>query len=76
MIEKLTKDLLNKFIREIKKEENQNLIEIEILNPIFNKFSKKIYPYILLISYMYILNLALIIIILILIVLFNNKKSK
>jgi len=75
MIEKLTKNLLNKFIIEIKKKENQNLIELEILNPLFTKFSKKIYPYILLIFYMYILNLILIIIILILIVMFN-KKSK
>jgi hypothetical protein len=75
MIEKFTKNLLNRVILEIKKEENQNLIEIEILNPFFTKFSKKIYPYILLIFYMYILNLALIVIIMILIVMFN-KKSK
>jgi hypothetical protein len=75
MIDKLTKDLLKKVIIEIKKEENQKMIEIEILNPIFNKFSKKMYPYVYLIFYMYILNLVLVILILILIVLFNKKTK-
>lgn len=75
MIEKLTKDLINKFIVEIKKDENQEKIEIEILNPIFSKFLKKIYPYVSLLFYMYILNLILIFVILFLIIMFNKKTN-
>ena len=46
MVEKLTKDLLNRVMAEIKREENQKKIEIEILNPLLIKFSNKIYPYV------------------------------
>ena len=75
MLEKLTKDLINKFIYEIKKEENQQQIEFDIINPIFTKISKKIYPFVSSVLYMYVLNLILIIIIivLILIIMFSNK---
>jgi uncharacterized membrane protein len=74
MIEKITKDLINKFIIEIQKVENQQIIEIGILGPIFSKFSQKIYPYVSLLFYMYILNLILIFVILILIIMFNKKN--
>ena len=46
MIERLTKDLLNKVIDELKEEENQKKIENEIINPVLLKFSNKIFPYI------------------------------
>ena len=76
MIEKITKDLLIKCVSEIKKEENQQMIELEILNPIFMQFQKKFYPYVSLLIYMYIFNLLLIIIILIILIIFNKYKSK
>ncbi len=41
MAEKITKDLINRIINEIKKEENQQKIENEIFNPILIKFSKQ-----------------------------------
>lgn len=71
MVEKITKDLLNKVINEIKKEENQHKLEIEIINPLLIKFSNKIYPYIKIAFVFFILNFFLIFIILILIIKFN-----
>ena len=73
MIEKLIKDFIKKSINELKKNENQMLIESEILGPIFKSFSEKIYPYVSLLFIMYSLNLVLIIVILILIILYNKK---
>jgi hypothetical protein len=58
MIEKITKDLLIKCISEIKKDENQQLIELEILNPIFIQFQKKFYPYVSLLIYREIMNVC------------------
>jgi hypothetical protein len=75
MVDRLTKDLLNKVITEIKKEDNQKQIEIEILNPLLIKFSNKIYPYIKLVFCMFILHFVLIVIILILIIIYNQKKN-
>ena len=75
MLEKITKDFINKIIVEIKKDENKNKLENEILKPIFQSFLDKIYPYVSLLFIMYSLNLVLIIIILILII-FYNKNTK
>jgi hypothetical protein len=74
MVEKLTKDLLNKIVAEIKKEENQQKIEIEILNPILFTLSNKIYPYIKIGGLIFVLNFILIIAIFILIIFFNCNK--
>ena len=73
MIDKLTKDFINKIIIEINKTENKNRIEKEVINPIFCNFSDKIYPYVSLLFIMYTLNLVLIIAILILIIIYNKK---
>ena len=73
MVEKITKDLLNRIIKEIKKEENQKKIEMDILNPILIKFSNKIYPYIKIVFSIFILNFLLVLIIFILIMC-NSKK--
>lgn len=73
MIEKLTKDLINKIIVEIKKDENKLKIKNDILNPLLCEFSNKIYPYINILFVMYIINIFLIIIVLFLVVL---KKKK
>jgi hypothetical protein len=73
MVEKITKDLLNRIIIEIKKEENQKKIETDILNPILIKFSNRIYPYIKIVFSIFILNFLLVLIIFILIIC-NSKK--
>lgn len=76
MIEKMIKDFIEKMIFEIKKEENQTKIEDELLNPLFTKYSNKLYPYLNILMYLYCLNLFLIILIIILIIMFNRKKIK
>jgi hypothetical protein len=73
MIDKLIKDFIYKAIIEIKKRENKEKIENEILNPIFNRLTEIIYPYVSLLFILYCLNLILIIIILILIIQYNKK---
>jgi hypothetical protein len=73
MAEKITKELLNRIITEIKKEENQKKIENDILNPILIKFSNKIYPYLKIVFSIFILNFILVLIIFILIIC-NSKK--
>ena len=39
MIEKLTKDLINKIILELNKEDNMDKIDQEIISPIFANFA-------------------------------------
>ena len=74
MIEKIIKDLFDKFLLEIKKEENQKKLEFDVLNPLLNHYTNKIYPYITLLMILYCINLFLIVVILVLIIMFNRKK--
>ncbi len=76
MIEKIIKNLIDKLLLEVKKEENQSIIEIELLNPLLTKYTNKLYPYVSLLLFLYCLNLLLIIIILTLIIMFNREKIK
>ena len=76
MVEKITKDLLNRFITEIKKDENQKKLENDILNPILIKFTNKIYPYIKIVFTIFILNFLLVLIIFIIILCNLNKIVK
>lgn len=68
MIEKLTKQLINKLIVEFKKEENKNKLNEELFNPVLKLLTNKIYPYISLLFIVYSLNLIIIISILILVI--------
>ena len=72
MIDKLTKDLLNKIIIELNKEDNKEKLEKKIINPILNNFTCKLFPYMSLLFIMYSFNIILIISIIILIL--NSKK--
>ena len=74
MIDKLIKDFVKKAVVEIKKKENKQLIEKEIIDPVLNSFTERIYPYVSLLFIMYSLNLVLIIIILVLLVIYNKKQ--
>jgi hypothetical protein len=73
MLDKLTKDLINKIISEVNKPDNKEKLENDIINPIFSTFAERIYPYVSLLFIMYSLNLILIIVILILIIIYNKK---
>lgn len=66
-MDKITKNLIDKFICQLNDKDNKKRLNEEILNPIFKEFSNKIYPYVSLLFMMYILNLILVIVILTLI---------
>ena len=72
MLEKITKDFIKKIITEIKKQDNQETLEKDLINPILANFSERIFPYVSLLFVMYSLKLFLIIIILIIL----YKKNK
>jgi hypothetical protein len=74
MIDKLINDFVKKAVIEIKKKENKELIEKEILDPVLKSFTERIYPYVSLLFIMYSLNLVLIIIILVLLIIYNKKQ--
>lgn len=74
MIDKLIKDFVKKAVVEIKKKENKDLIEKEVVDPVLKSFTERIYPYVSLLFIMYSLNLVLIIIILVLLVIYNKKQ--
>ena len=71
MIDKLTKDLINKIIIELNKKDNKEKLETDIINPILQNFTSKLFPYISLLFIMYSFNIILIISIIILVI---NKK--
>ena len=68
MIDKLTKQLINKLILEFNKEENKQKINEELFNPVLKIFTNKIYPYISLLFIIYTINLIIIISILVLVI--------
>lgn len=72
-MEKLVKEFLNKCVYEINKNDNKELIQNKIFNPILSNLTEKIYPYVSLVFIMYCINIILIIIILFL--LMKNKKN-
>ena len=72
MIDKLTKDLIDKMVIELNKKDNKEKLENEIINPILQNFTSKLFPYISLLFIMYSFNILLIISIIILVI--NNKK--
>tara|TARA_B100001093_G_scaffold518590_1_gene603983 strand:+ start:3232 stop:3465 length:234 start_codon:yes stop_codon:yes gene_type:complete len=74
MIDELAKDFLFKISTELKKDENKRSIKEEIIEPLFNEISVKIYPYISILFGMYCINLILIIIILLIILMKKNSK--
>jgi hypothetical protein len=68
---KITKDLFNKIIIEINKNENKKILENEILFPLFTNIFNKMYPYMFMLFIMYSLNIILIISIIILIIVYK-----
>jgi hypothetical protein len=76
MLDTLTKDFINKLILEIKKKENKEKLENEVIKPLCTNFSERLYPYVLLLFIMYSVNLILIIVILILIIMYNKTNNK
>ena len=75
MVDKIAKDVINRIIVELNKDDNKIKLEKEIINPILMIFSNKIYPYVSLLFIMYAINLLLIIIVLVLTIIYNNKNQ-
>jgi hypothetical protein len=67
MIDKLTKNLIDKIIIELNKKDNKEKLERKIISPILSNFTCKLFPYISLLFIMYSFNIILIISIIILI---------
>lgn len=73
MIDRITKDCIDKIVFELNKQDNKEKLEKKIIGPILNNFMYKLFPYVSLLFIMYSFNIILIISIIILIL--NNKKS-
>ena len=69
------KKTLQKVLEEFNNEENKQKIYEDIVTPILDKFTEKIYPYVTLLFIMYSLNLILIIAILLIIIMTRNVKN-
>ena len=77
MVDKIAKDVINRIVVELNKEDNKIKLEKEIINPILMIFTNKIYPYVSLLFIMYAINLLLIIIVLVLTIIYNtNNKNQ
>ena len=74
-IEKIAHDILLKFIRVVKKEENMKQVQNELITPLVNYTYNKVYPYIVLVFCLLILTFVIIIIILLLILKLYLKKK-
>jgi len=68
MLTKITNDLLNKVIIELQEPDNRKRIDEYIINPLILDISKRIYPYLITVSIMYIIILVMMISILILLI--------
>lgn len=68
MINKITSELLEKIIEEIKKPENMSKIQVSILDPLIHYTFNRLYPYIIVSSVIFLLTFLLAITILLLII--------
>tara|TARA_Y100000389_G_C17363714_1_gene465115 strand:+ start:771 stop:992 length:222 start_codon:yes stop_codon:yes gene_type:complete len=68
------KKTLQKIIEEFNDEDNKKKIYDDVVTPIIEKFTEKIYPYVTLLFVMYSINLILIIAILLIIIMTRNVK--
>lgn len=75
MIGKFTNELIQKFIFEFKKEENQEQLKTHIIEPIICYILDRLYPYIFITSAIFILLLLIALSILFLIIKSNYKTT-
>lgn len=73
MLEKVTNDIINKILLEIKKEEHISKIQINVIDPLIHYTFSQLYPYILGTSIIFILIFVLTLVILFLIMKLNIK---
>ena len=68
IINKISCELANYFVNEIKKDENVSLLKNEVINPLIDYTFHRLYPYILVTSVIFFLTFILAVIILYLII--------
>jgi hypothetical protein len=73
MLEKVTNEIINKILLEIKKEENISKLQINVIDPLIHYTFSQLYPYILGTSIIFILIFVLTLVILFLIMKLNIK---
>ena len=75
MISKFASDILDKIIIELKKNENMDKIQINLIDPLIYYSFKRIYPYFVITAIIFILTFILAILILVFLVIFIYKKN-
>ena len=73
MLEKVTNEIINKILLEIKKEENISKLQINVIDPLIHYTFSQLYPYILGTSIIFILIFVLTLVILFLIMKLNIR---
>ena len=73
MLEKVTNEIINKILLEIKKEENLSKLQMNIIDPLIHYTFSQLYPYILGTSIIFILIFILTLVILFLIMKLNIR---
>ena len=73
MLEKVTNEIINKILLEIKKEENLSKLQMNIIDPLIHYTFSQLYPYILGTSIIFILIFILTLVILFLIMKMNIR---
>ena len=74
MLEKVTNEIINKILLEIKKEENISKLQINVIDPLIHYTFSQLYPYILATCVIFVLTFLTAIAILIILI-FNNKTK-
>ena len=75
MITKITSELLEKIIEEVKRPENMSKIHIGVVDPLIHYTFNRLYPYIIVSSIIFLLTFLLAITILLLILKFNISSK-
>ncbi len=75
MIPKLTSELLDKVIEELKKPENMSKIHLGVVDPLIHYTFNRLYPYIIVSSIIFLLTFLLAITILLLILKINTSHK-
>lgn len=76
MISKITSQLIDKFILELKKKDNMNKVKDNVIDPLIYYSISRIYPYLIICSIIFILTFILSIFTLILIIKSSYEYSK
>ena len=75
MISKFVSDLLDRIIVEVKKDENMNKVQQNLIDPLIYYSFKRMYPYLVITFTIFILTFILALLILVFLIRYNYKKN-